>query len=107
MALHKHPLELVLRAHGTAELINSDEEILWVSDSDDDFKEEFSNEFLNEEDIPGILDYLREQKVLTQMEYNALNSDRWDCTIETLDSATVGSEDDEEDEDFEEDDEDD
>ncbi len=109
MTARTHPLELILRATGPAELVNADEEVLWISESDDQFKEEFSDEFLSEEDIPSILDYLRDTGVITQMEFNALNSDRWDCTIETIDtgSETPPEEDDEDDgDDWEDEDED-
>jgi hypothetical protein len=101
----KYPLELVLRAHGTAELVDSDGTVLWVSDSDDQFKEEFTDEFLTEDDIEEILDYLIDNGVLIEMEYNALNSDRWDVKVETLNQA-AGEPDDDEDDDFDDDDDD-
>jgi hypothetical protein len=107
MPARKYPLELVLRAHGPVELVNADDEVLWVSETDDDFKEEFSDEFLQEEDIEEILDYLADCEILTVTEFNAFQSNRWDCTVETLEtSATVGGADpDEDDENGEDDDE--
>jgi hypothetical protein len=108
MPAKKYPLELILLAHGPAELVNADEETLWVSDSDDDFKEEFSDEFLREEDIADILDYLRDEGILTESEYNSFASDRWATTVETLENSVGDPEEDDEDEDdLEDDDEDD
>jgi hypothetical protein len=78
----------VLRAHGPAELINSDEELLWTSESDDDFKEEFGDEFLEEEDADEIVEFLFDSGILAVNEYNAFKSDRWDVTLETLKSAS-------------------
>jgi len=83
----KYPLELILRAHGPAELVDAEQSMIWVSDVDDDFRVEFNDEFLEEEDIPEILDYLADHGILNEMEFNALNSDRWDCTVETLPSS--------------------
>lgn len=87
MASKKYPLELVLLAHGPAELLDADEKTIWVSDSDDDFKEEFTEDFLREEDIPDILDYLRDEDIINESEYNAFASDRWATTIETLENS--------------------
>ena len=56
------PLELVLRAHGPVELLNSNDETLWASDADDDFREEFNDEFLQEEDIGDILEWLEDNR---------------------------------------------
>ena len=98
MGARKHPLELILRAHGPAELLDANGALVWVSDSDDQFKEEFSDELLHEDDIPEILDYLSDEGIVTELEYNALNSDRWDCKVETL-SQAAGEDDDEFDDD--------
>jgi hypothetical protein len=102
-----YPYELVLRAHGPAELLDSDDNQLWSSDSDDDFRDEFSDEFLQEEDIPDILDYLADHGYLNEEEFAALSSDRWDCSVETLESSAGGgdlTDDDDLDGDFDEDD---
>ena len=107
MPAKKYPLELVLLAHGPAELLNADDESLWVSDSDDDFKEEFTEDFLREEDIPDILDYLLDSKVITQQEFNAFASDRWATSVETLEGSVGDPDDDEDDDDDFDDDEDD
>lgn len=92
------PLELILRAHGPAELLNADGEILWASDSDEDFKEEFNDEFLNEEDIGDILEYLEENDILSEREANHFADESWEFNIETLDD-TVKEPDEEDDED--------
>jgi hypothetical protein len=108
MAGRKYPLEIVLRAHGPAELINSDEELLWTSESDDDFKEEFGDEFLEEEDADEIVEFLFDSGILAVNEYNAFKSDRWDVTLETLKSSAGPGDDgdDDGDDDFDIDDED-
>jgi hypothetical protein len=106
MPSKKYPLELILLAHGPAELVNADEETLWVSDSDDDFKEEFTEDFLREEDIADILDYLRDEGIITESEYNAFASDRWPTTVETLETAVGDPDEDEEDDEDSEDDDD-
>ena len=87
MASRKYPLKLILRAHGPAELTNADDETLWASDADDDFREEFNDEFLQEEDIEDILDYLFDAEILSMNETDNLASDRWPVEIETLESS--------------------
>lgn len=64
------PHTLVLRYNGTAELLDSEEETLWASDSDDDFKDEVSAEFLTQGDVLDILDYLVDQDLLTDEQAN-------------------------------------
>jgi hypothetical protein len=97
------PLELVLRAHGPAELLNADEEILWASDADEDFKEEFNDEFLQEEDVGDILEYLADNDILSHEEADKFASQQWEFNIETLESSVGGPDDDgDEDEDFDE-----
>lgn len=68
------PVELILRANGSAELLRGGTTI-WASDSDESFKDEVTEEFLNEEDVPDILDYLVDAGRLTEAEADA-------CTIE-------------------------
>lgn len=105
MSRRSYPLELILRAHGPAELVNADQETLWASDSDDDFREEFNDEFLQEEDIGDILEFLVDAQVITDKEFRFFESDHWDCTIETLESSVnegpLDNDDDGENEDFE------
>jgi hypothetical protein len=94
MPRRSYPLTLILRAHGPAELVNSEEEILWASDSDDDFREEFNDEFLQEEDIGDILEYLYDSDIISDKEMDFFESEHWDCDIETLADAAGEPEDD-------------
>ena len=98
------PLELVLRAHGPAELLNADEETLWASDADEDFKEEFNDEFLQEEDVGDILEYLADNELLSHEEADKFASGLWEFNIETLEDSVRDPDDDDGDdgEDFDE-----
>jgi hypothetical protein len=49
---------LLLTAHGTAQLLDADDRVLWSSDDDEDFTDEYPDEFLEEEDVEEILQYL-------------------------------------------------
>jgi hypothetical protein len=65
---------LLLRDNGSVELYPTAAaagEPLWNSDSDDDFKDQVSDEFLTEADVGDILDYLVEQGELTDNEADA------------------------------------
>jgi hypothetical protein len=97
-----YPLELVLRAHGTAELLNAEEDILWTSDSDDDFKEEITDEFLQEEDIGDVLEYLVDNDIINEKEFKLFEAEHWDCIIESLDNNEPDDDDEEDEEDEEE-----
>lgn len=81
---HKHPLEIVLRHTGSAELLDRDDNVIWSSDEDADFKDEVSQEFLTEEDIDDILAYLSESEILSDAECAKFESDEWDVTEEAL-----------------------
>lgn len=99
MARRTYPLELVLTDHGPAELRNADDEVLWSSDSDDDFKEEIPDEFLMEEDFGDVLEYLRDSGILTQAEFRFFELDQWECNVETLDQDDpIGGDDDDDEE---------
>lgn len=88
MSVRAHyPLELILRPEGTAELVDSKDNTLWASDSDDDFREEDFDDFLTEDDLDDILDYLAEAGVLTDDEVQAFEDERFECTIETLEDS--------------------
>lgn len=50
--------ELVFKADGTVELRNPERVVIWASDADDDFAEEFEGDFFGESDADEILDYL-------------------------------------------------
>lgn len=96
MSRKHYPLELILTAHGTAELVDVDENILWASDDDDDFKEEFED-FLTEEDFDNVLDFLREAEIITEGEYQKFHNEEWEMIVESLDGADVADIEDEED----------
>jgi len=68
-------LELILNAHGGAELLDytaGDPPLTaWASDSDEDFKERFPD-FLHESDVAGVLDYLIEAEHITEDEAESL-----------------------------------
>jgi hypothetical protein len=103
MAKRSYPLELILRAHGPCELLNSNGDTLWASDADDDFKEEFTDEFLEEEDIGDILDYLFDNDLLSMNEVDNFTNQKWQFNIETLENSVNDpgdDDDDEENEDF-------
>jgi hypothetical protein len=99
------PLELILRAHGPAELLNADGETLWASDADEDFKEEFNDEFLQEEDIGDILEYLVDSDILSDEESDHFADETWEFNIETLEDTVKDPDDDDsdgDDEDYDE-----
>jgi hypothetical protein len=99
MPRRKLPLELILRAHGTCELLNADDDILWASDADDDFREEFNDEFLNEEDIGGILEFLVDNELLSAEEADRFLNQQWEFSVETLEQSAEGPDDDDGDDD--------
>jgi hypothetical protein len=101
VARRSFPLELILRAHGPAELLNSQSETLWASDADDDFREEFNDEFLQEEDIGDIVEFLVDHDMLSDEEADRFVNGQWEFNIETLESSTQDPDDDENEEDFE------
>jgi hypothetical protein len=59
----------MLTRGGGAELldVDDDESVVWSSDDDPDFAEEFQD-FLTQDDVPDILDYLEEIGELSQHE---------------------------------------
>jgi hypothetical protein len=63
------PFRLVLTRGGGAELIDvqDNEEVVWSSDDDEDFTEEF-DAFLTQEDVFDILDYLERVGELSKHE---------------------------------------
>lgn len=87
MARRKLPLELILRAHGTCELLNADNDTLWASDADEDFKEDFNDEFLNEEDIAEILEFLVYHEMLSDEEADKFVDGKWQFNVETLEDS--------------------
>lgn len=74
--------ELILHPHGAVSLIdkNDDDRLVWSSDNDEDFTEEFEGqEFFGDDDADEILDYLDSQ------EYVNLDEDEVDVVEEALD----------------------
>lgn len=91
----KHPLELVLRHNGTAELLDAKDKTVWASDEDEDFREEFNDEFLNEDDIDDILSYLFYAEVITEQEAEAFESGEFESYEESLPADQVNDMDEE------------
>lgn len=59
--------QLLLRANGTAELLDDRGDQVWASDSDEDFQDEWAGSmFLNESDVADILEYLIVHGELTE-----------------------------------------
>lgn len=71
---------LLLTAHGTAQVIDADDNVLWSSDDDEEFSDEFDDEFLEEQDVPDILEYLVDAGRLTE-------NQEVDLRIDTLEDA--------------------
>ena len=63
-------MKLLLTRGGTAEFYEDDEEneLAWASDSDPDWMAKHPGEFLEEDDVDTILDFLVEQEYLTDEE---------------------------------------
>jgi hypothetical protein len=64
-------LELVLTPGGTAELCRGDV-VLWGSADDEDFREEFGEDILDEEDAEEVVDYLVEHGIVSEEEAEKL-----------------------------------
>ncbi len=71
---------LLLTAHGTVQLLDDADNVLWSSDDDDDFSDEFNDEFLEEADVEDILDYLVEADLLCE-------DDELDLQIDSLEDS--------------------
>lgn len=99
-----YPLVLVFTAHGTAELLNAHQEILWASDADEDFREEMGSDFLEEADIQDVLEFLRDNSEISEKEFGFFASEHWDVDIETLDQGEDDDDEESEDDDDEADD---
>src|SRR6266436_2061520 len=83
-------LELILRAHGICELVDSDDKVRWASDDDDDFKETFPNEFLSEDEFDDILDWLHDNDVISDREYDKFDNEEWPMNVESLKAGDNG-----------------
>lgn len=87
-------LELILTANGGAELVDLDaEKQLWASDSDDFFREEFPD-FLDENDLEHVFDYLVGAEVMSEEE-----ADEAEVSMESLREGPGDDEDDEDEDD--------
>ncbi len=76
MADRVKPFQLVLRANGSAELLDRHDEQVWASDSDEDFQQDWAGSmFLKESDVEDVLEFLVEGGHLTEEEAD-------DCEIE-------------------------
>jgi hypothetical protein len=78
---------LLLTAHGTAQLLDADERVLWSSDDDEQFTDAISDEFLEESDVDEILEYLVDANLLTESQEVDLCVD----TLEDSDGVDLGS----------------
>jgi hypothetical protein len=84
--------QLTLLAAGGAEVVDVEtDEVIWASDSDPDFAEEFPD-ILDENDLEHILDYLEEHGKMTTREVEAC-----ECGYELMDRAGPGDDEDEDD----------
>jgi hypothetical protein len=70
------PKVLNLTETGGAELLDADGRTLWASDSDEDYAEDFP-EFLNESDVPDLIEWLIEGERLTEDQAEALEIGEW------------------------------
>ncbi|MGA9854238.1 MAG: hypothetical protein WBR29_03035 [Gammaproteobacteria bacterium] len=61
-------LELVYTPTGSVELLGANERVIWASDDDDDFAEKNTNEILDDADSAQILDYLIDERIITEEE---------------------------------------
>lgn len=105
----KHPLEIVLRETGTVELLDGNDDIVWSSDADADFKDEVSNELLVEDDMDDVLAYLEDHHIINEYEISKFEDGSWDVISEGDDESPAPDveDDDEDSEDYDESDEDD
>lgn len=89
-------VEVILTHNGGVEVVEylpgDRERTLWASDSDDDFKEEFPD-FIDEDDLEHVLDFLVEREVLTEDE-----ADQAEVSMESLPEAMAAANGDDEDE---------
>lgn len=93
----KYPLEIIFRHAGHAELVDAEDNVLWSSDADEDFKESISDEILSADDADDVLQYLEDSGHVTDREATNFESGDWPVTEENDDE-----DDDEDDEDDDE-----
>lgn len=99
MAKRTHPLELVLLPHGPAELQNANGETLWTSDTDAEFRDQFGDEILSEDDVKEIFEYLADEDILSEKEFNFFAQGMWTYDVQSLDDDEGEDEDDDAEED--------
>lgn len=88
------PSMLLLRANGTAELLDASGHTLWASDSDEDFLEQWRGTlFLNESDVPELLTYLVDVGELTEAQADVLAIEEEAFTDSTDDEGAEGADD--------------
>lgn len=87
-------LKLTLTQYGTAQLHNG-RALLWASDTDDEFKDEFDNDFLEMEDVEDIQDFLIEKGTITESQADemevyeeSLDGEDWESLDEEDDNET-------------------
>lgn len=90
---------LTLKAGGGAELVE-DGDVIWNSDDDESFRDDFPDEILSENDVAQVLDYLVDDDVITDEE-----ADRVEIEEESV-PGSIQPADDEDDEDDEDEDDD-
>jgi hypothetical protein len=66
-ARQRRGLELVFTPQGHVELCQHDD-VLWASDDDEDFRDQYPREFYGESDANSIMDYLVDHNYLTEIE---------------------------------------
>lgn len=90
-------LELIFKHSGGVELraitAGKVDTVVWASDSDQDFMDEFCNEIMSaDDDAEQVIDYLEDQDIVTEEEAGML-----EIYDESLDGAEVGPEGDDDD----------
>jgi nicotinic acid phosphoribosyltransferase len=68
--------QLNLTETGGAELLDAEGSTLWASDTDEDFRDEFLD-FLQESDVPAVIDYLLDGEIIDEYEAEALEVGEW------------------------------
>lgn len=68
--------ELTFRLDGTAELTDPDDDdaVVWASDSDEDFRDDFPDEALSEADLEKVIDWLVDHEVIDEDEAASLEA---------------------------------
>jgi hypothetical protein len=102
--MSRNALELIFKHSGGVELRSISEtasldKVLWASDADNDFMDEFGNEIMSaDEDAEQVMDYLEDADIITEAQAESL-----EIYDESLDGTQIdpGDDDDDGDEDEE------